>query len=51
MSSSNKTFPKILLEWASKAGSNVALREKDFGIWNEITYEKYLEEVKFLSLG
>ncbi|WP_066300450.1 AMP-binding protein [Bacillus sp. FJAT-29937] len=51
MSSSNKTFPKILLEWASKAGSKVALREKDFGIWNEITYEKYLEEVKFLSLG
>ncbi|KAB2338074.1 long-chain fatty acid--CoA ligase [Cytobacillus depressus] len=51
MSSSNKTFPQSLLEWASKASDHVALREKDFGIWNEITYEAYLEQVKFLSLG
>jgi long-chain acyl-CoA synthetase len=51
MSNSNQTFPQSLIEWANRAGSNVALREKDFGIWNEITYQEYLREVKFLSLG
>ncbi|MBU8878079.1 AMP-binding protein [Bacillus sp. FJAT-29790] len=51
MSSSNKTFPQLLLERANTAGAHVALREKDYGIWNEITYEEYLRQVKLLSLG
>lgn len=51
MSSKNMTFPKYLIERTKKTGSKVALREKDFGIWNEITYEQYFNEVKFLSLG
>lgn len=51
MSNSNMTFPQLLLERASNAGSNVALREKDYGIWNELTYNEYLEQVKFFSLG
>lgn len=51
MSSLNKTFPQLLLERTARAGSKVALREKDFGIWNEITYQEYLDQVKSLSLG
>ncbi|WP_198317414.1 AMP-binding protein [Cytobacillus praedii] len=51
MSSLNKTFPQLLLERTVRAGSKVALREKDFGIWNEITYQEYLDQVISLSLG
>lgn len=51
MSSINMTFPQLLLERTAKAGSKVALREKDYGIWNEITYQEYFDRVKSLSLG
>jgi len=51
MSKEQNTFPQLLIEWAKHSGSKVALREKDFGIWNEITYEEYLQKVKFFSLG
>ena len=51
MSSMNMTFPQLLLERTAKAGSKVALREKDYGIWNEITYQEYFDRVKSLSLG
>lgn len=45
------TFPQLLIERAYINGSQVALREKEFGIWNEITYEAFLEKVKNFSLG
>ncbi|MGM0904042.1 MAG: AMP-binding protein [Bacillota bacterium] len=51
MSKEQNTFPRLLIEWARHSGSKVALREKDFGIWNEITYEEYLNKVKYFSLG
>lgn len=51
MSKEQNTFPQLLIEWARHSGSKVALREKDFGIWNEITYEEYLNKVKYFSLG
>ncbi|MCM3092241.1 MULTISPECIES: AMP-binding protein [unclassified Cytobacillus] len=47
----SKTFPQQLVERAYKNGSQVALREKEFGIWNEITYEAFLDKVKNFSLG
>ncbi len=47
----NLTFPQALLERARKEGSKIALREKDFGIWNEYTYLNYLEQVKQFALG
>lgn len=47
----NLTFPQALIERAEKEGSKVALREKDFGIWNEYTYQHYAEEVKLFALG
>ncbi len=32
-------------------GSRVALREKEYGIWQSVTWQKYLEHVRDLSLG
>ncbi len=46
------TFPKLLIAQAKRFGkSKVALREKDFGIWQEVTWAQYLENVKAFSLG
>lgn len=46
------TFPKLLVEQAKKYGSRkTALREKDYGIWQSISWEEYLEKVKYFSLG
>jgi len=45
------TLPKLLLTTAQKYGNKVAMREKEFGIWRPITWEKYLENVKYLALG
>jgi long-chain acyl-CoA synthetase len=46
------TFPKLLVEQAGKYGSGkVALREKDLGIWQSVTWAEYLEKVKYFSLG
>ena len=39
-------------EQARKFGSGkIALREKDLGIWQSITWAQYLEKVKYFSLG
>jgi len=45
------TLPKLLLERASATPRQVALREKEFGIWQETTWAAYLERVKWFSLG
>lgn len=46
------TFPKLLIEQAKKYGNKkVALREKDYGIWQSTTWAEYLEKVKYFSLG
>ncbi len=47
-----ETFPKLLLVKAKQYGSGrVAIREKDFGIWNEVTWAGYLAHVKNFALG
>lgn len=48
---SNMTFPQVLREKSKLNGSKVAYREKDFGIWNEVTYQEYFDHVKAFSLG
>jgi long-chain acyl-CoA synthetase len=46
------TFPKLLIEQAKKYGTTkIALREKDLGIWQSVTWAQYLEQVKYFSLG
>jgi long-chain acyl-CoA synthetase len=46
------TFPKLLVERAAQYGSRkVAMREKEFGIWQEYTWADYLSHVRDFSLG
>src|SRR4030065_2312709 len=46
------TFRKLLLRNAERLGDRkVAMREKEFGIWQEFTWKEYHEHVKSFSLG
>ncbi len=45
------TLPKALLNMAEKQPNRVALRKKKFGIWHDITWSDYLENVKYVALG
>ena len=46
------TIQKLFVHQARHYGANrVAMREKEFGLWRPITWQDYLENVKYLSLG
>jgi len=45
------TFPKILQFNAKQWPHEIAMREKEFGIWNEFTWEDYNNRVKWLTLA
>ncbi|GAA6740876.1 long-chain fatty acid--CoA ligase [Thermus oshimai] len=45
------TLPQLLRLRALEEGDRVALREKDLGIWNEITYAEYYEKVLLFAHG
>ena len=46
------TIPKLFLQSAKKYwDKKVAMREKEFGIWNPITWKQYYENVKRIALG
>ncbi|MBP2673224.1 MAG: AMP-dependent synthetase and ligase [Deltaproteobacteria bacterium] len=46
------TFPRLLERNAVLFGDRkVAMREKEFGIWQEFTWKEYREQVKYFSLG
>jgi len=46
------TIPKLFYEKSTLYGrGRVAMREKEFGIWRPITWQDYLENVKYLALG
>jgi len=46
------TLPKLLVEQAKRLGARkVALREKEFGIWQSFTWADYLRRVREFSLG
>ncbi|OGP67912.1 MAG: fatty-acid--CoA ligase [Deltaproteobacteria bacterium RBG_16_44_11] len=46
-----KTLPKALLNIAEKQPNRIAMRKKDYGIWRDITWAEYLENVKYVALG
>lgn len=47
-----ETLPQILLEKAERFGeSKIALREKEFGIWQSVTWRDYLRHTKYFCLG
>ncbi len=46
------SLPGFLLKNAEKFGNHrVALREKEYGIWQPVTWDVYLEHVRHFSLG
>ncbi|MGQ0551385.1 MAG: AMP-binding protein [Armatimonadota bacterium] len=45
------TFPKRLLRNAERFGDRIAFREKEFGIWHEITWRRYLDHARAAALG
>nr|VFJ62126.1 MAG: long-chain acyl-CoA synthetase [Candidatus Kentron sp. FW] len=45
----HNTLPKLLRMWADKAPARIALREKDFGIWHELTWMEYKTRVAELA--
>jgi long-chain acyl-CoA synthetase len=51
MEKPNTTYPKLLVEKARMYQDRVAMREKRKGIWQEISWNMYLEKVKHFSLG
>ena len=48
---SGKTLIQIFLERVAERGQQVALREKEFGIWQSVTWIQYLTHVKHFALG
>jgi long-chain acyl-CoA synthetase len=52
MTDAIKTFPQILIENARKFGRDkVAIREKDYGIWQSYSWQDYLDQVRDFALG
>jgi long-chain acyl-CoA synthetase len=45
------TIPQLLRWRVQKSPDKVALREKDFGTWNEFTYREYYNHVRKAALG
>ena len=46
------TIPQLFVAKARQYGSGkVALREKEYGIWQEVTWQQYYEHVRALCLG
>jgi long-chain acyl-CoA synthetase len=45
------TYPKLLRLNAKEHGKEIALREKDFGLWREFTWDDYHNRVKDFTLG
>jgi long-chain acyl-CoA synthetase len=47
-----KSLPALLVKNAKRFGDGrIALREKEFGIWQSVTWRQYLEHVRNFSLG
>ncbi len=47
-----KTLPALLKRNAAQFGdTKVALREKEFGIWQSVSWQDYYDKIRYLSLG
>ncbi len=45
------TFPKLLVRNGRTIGDRVAMREKEYGIWQSYTWREYQDHVRDFSLG
>ncbi len=44
-------LPQQLLHWAKRRPNDVALRQKEFGIWRPVTWSEYAEQSRCFGLG
>lgn len=45
------TLPGLLIRNSNKLNNKIAIREKEFGIWKEIAWKEYLDNVRLVALG
>ena len=45
------TLPRLLQHWAHTTPDALALREKDFGVWNRVTWRHYHDTARRFALG
>ena len=45
------TFPRLVRDNARTRGDRVAVREKDYGIWQSFTWRDYFERGRLIALG
>ncbi|MBI1846582.1 MAG: AMP-binding protein [Candidatus Rokubacteria bacterium] len=45
------TFPKLVRANARARGQAIAIREKDYGIWQAYTWAQYFEQARLIALG
>ena len=45
------TLPQLLMHWADTIPDELAIREKDLGIWNRVTWAEYFAKVRGFALG
>ncbi len=46
-----ETLPQFLFEHAQATPNRIAMRERNYGIWQAVTWRQYAEHVKYFSLG
>src|SRR5262245_1704763 len=49
--SADDTFPKLVRRNAELRPAKVAIREKDYGIWQPYTWREYFEQGRLIALG
>jgi long-chain acyl-CoA synthetase len=49
--SARGTLPQLLVAQARRLGGRVALREKKYGIWQEVSWAQYADQVQAVCLG
>ena len=47
----DETFPKLVKVNAERFGRKIAIREKDYGIWQSYTWREYFEQSRLIALG
>ena len=45
------TLPQQLRYWARTCPKQVALRQKDYGIWEEVSWSEYEQQARWFGLG
>jgi long-chain acyl-CoA synthetase len=45
------TVPKLFHAQVKRFGNRVAMREKDLGVWKEISWNEYREKVRLVAMG